>query len=107
IVLSLWYDDQRRPNSVPTRRSSDLLQKLIEEHHEMLQHTERGEQRNRGRQVFGARHLTVGFALFEFLFRGLFSFFLGAVLFRHRSEEHTSELQSRDNFVCRLLLQKN
>src|SRR5690606_41845591 len=24
----------------------------------------------------------------------------------HRSEEHTSELQSRDNLVCRLLLEK-
>src|SRR2546430_10608463 len=25
----------------------------------------------------------------------------------HRSEEHTSELQSQSNFVCRLLLDKN
>src|SRR5690606_41824914 len=27
-------------------------------------------------------------------------------LARHRSEEHTSELQSRENLVCRLLLEK-
>src|SRR5436309_7094843 len=27
-------------------------------------------------------------------------------LFRSRSEEHTSELQSRENLVCRLLLEK-
>src|SRR5690606_41690130 len=27
-------------------------------------------------------------------------------LFLHRSEEHTSELQSRENLVCRLLLEK-
>src|SRR5436309_11899918 len=27
-------------------------------------------------------------------------------LFEHRSEEHTSELQSRENLVCRLLLEK-
>src|SRR5207302_8807549 len=27
-------------------------------------------------------------------------------LFRVRSEEHTSELQSRENLVCRLLLEK-
>src|SRR5690606_40367710 len=27
-------------------------------------------------------------------------------LFRRRSEEHTSELQSRENLVCRLLLEK-
>src|SRR5207302_10134324 len=30
--------------------------------------------------------------------------FKGIVL--HRSEEHTSELQSRENLVCRLLLEK-
>src|SRR5690606_42037695 len=27
-------------------------------------------------------------------------------LFKQRSEEHTSELQSRENLVCRLLLEK-
>src|SRR3989442_10891418 len=31
---------------------------------------------------------------------------LGAVLQGHRSEEHTSELQSRPHLVCRLLLEK-
>src|SRR3954464_13803192 len=30
-----------------------------------------------------------------------------AVKTRARSEEHTSELQSHDNLVCRLLLEKN
>src|SRR5690606_40362214 len=30
----------------------------------------------------------------------------GGVLDQHRSEEHTSELQSRENLVCRLLLEK-
>src|SRR5690606_18420834 len=29
-----------------------------------------------------------------------------ATIDRHRSEEHTSELQSRENLVCRLLLEK-
>src|SRR5256886_11541638 len=29
-----------------------------------------------------------------------------AHLFEHRSEEHTSELQSQSNLVCRLLLEK-
>src|SRR2546430_11200068 len=28
------------------------------------------------------------------------------LVFRHRSEEHTSELQSQSNLVCRLLLEK-
>src|SRR5260370_8244237 len=31
---------------------------------------------------------------------------LGAVVFQPRSEEHTSELQSHLNLVCRLLLEK-
>src|SRR5258708_29704899 len=30
----------------------------------------------------------------------------GVVAARHRSEEHTSELQSPDHLVCRLLLEK-
>src|SRR5690606_42158492 len=30
----------------------------------------------------------------------------GSGLFHARSEEHTSELQSRENLVCRLLLEK-
>src|SRR5690349_22133675 len=30
----------------------------------------------------------------------------GAAAVRHRSEEHTSELQSRRDLVCRLLLEK-
>src|SRR5690606_42050421 len=30
----------------------------------------------------------------------------GVVIVRARSEEHTSELQSRENLVCRLLLEK-
>src|SRR5690606_41926173 len=32
--------------------------------------------------------------------------FLDALLAQARSEEHTSELQSRENLVCRLLLEK-
>src|SRR5690606_42134406 len=32
--------------------------------------------------------------------------YLGATLSIIRSEEHTSELQSRENLVCRLLLEK-
>src|SRR5690606_41199052 len=36
----------------------------------------------------------------------LFFRMLGRALRRERSEEHTSELQSRENLVCRLLLEK-
>src|SRR5438477_7741612 len=34
------------------------------------------------------------------------SFFLNVTMSRQRSEEHTSELQSHVNLVCRLLLEK-
>src|SRR2546430_11737783 len=38
----------------------------------------------------------------------LYAFFsmIGSCLFAMRSEEHTSELQSQSNLVCRLLLEK-
>src|SRR5699024_12544571 len=66
----------------PTRRSSDL----------------------------GLRRLGKGF-VFLFLV-SVFSFLAGPVgtvedLFQFRSAEHTSELQSRFELVCRLLLEKN
>src|SRR2546430_10537903 len=35
-----------------------------------------------------------------------FSYFLSLPILRPRSEEHTSELQSQSNLVCRLLLEK-
>src|SRR5690606_41020455 len=43
-------------------------------------------------------HLGLSGALLEFL--------SSAILIGLRSEEHTSELQSRENLVCRLLLEK-
>src|SRR5690606_40931544 len=42
--------------------------------------------------------------LFDAYLKALFSW--NVALFRYRSEEHTSELQSRENLVCRLLLEK-
>src|SRR5436309_11802872 len=40
------------------------------------------------------------------LITGLLFFLAGGFKERLRSEEHTSELQSRENLVCRLLLEK-
>src|SRR5690606_41082385 len=39
--------------------------------------------------------------------RGIINPFFSMVYPVTRSEEHTSELQSRENLVCRLLLEKN
>src|SRR5690625_7100249 len=41
---------------------------------------------------------------FPYLFRGALD--VGASAINERSEEHTSELQSRGHLVCRLLLEK-
>src|SRR5690606_41820635 len=40
------------------------------------------------------------------LFAQVFDFHRNIQRLRQRSEEHTSELQSRENLVCRLLLEK-
>src|SRR5690606_40119217 len=51
--------------------------------------------------VFGARN-----TLIEWLGQFRFPIGPGDSFYVNRSEEHTSELQSRENLVCRLLLEK-
>src|SRR2546430_4114405 len=48
-----------------------------------------------------ARHVDPAFGR-QVEFRAL----IGCDVLKHRSEEHTSELQSQSNLVCRLLLEK-
>src|SRR5690606_39602448 len=78
--------DHRDLPSFPTRRSSDLMRQL---------------------GVTGLLWMQVMMATMatwpEFNLDLSESFF---VTLRWRSEEHTSELQSRENLVCRLLLEK-
>src|SRR2546427_3274507 len=45
-------------------------------------------------------------AFFAFFGAFFFATFFAAFFFAPRSEEHTSELQSQSNLVCRLLLEK-
>src|SRR5438270_10343889 len=76
---------RRPPRSTlfPYRRSSDLVPRLVELRHDARharQHLERGLQ--------------------------LVAANLGHRRDDERSEEHTSELQSQSNLVCRLLLEK-
>src|SRR5690606_41279110 len=79
------YAAHRDLHSFPTRRSSDLFDQIIN-------HAGRIRTRTRGR-------LHVPMVLSAPSGGGIHAP-------EHRSEEHTSELQSRENLVCRLLLEK-
>src|SRR5690606_40576061 len=90
----------------PTRRSSDLTRGEVDETpiRRELRPAMQGEVRLEPGQLLetlaveDAHLMVAGFHHHEQVER------IGAVL--RRSEEHTSELQSRENLVCRLLLEK-
>src|SRR5688572_31110514 len=84
--------DHRDLHSFPTRRSSDLTKPSIRSVHLTM------TTRRSGGAVFSR----AAFARFAAL--AFFSTSFGSR--RSRSEEHTSELQSQSNLVCRLLLEK-
>src|SRR5436190_19453985 len=83
IFFFIFLMIRRPPRSTPfpTRRSSDLLEPLLEGREVLLRD---------GQPARGVEHHRV--ELLELL--------------RRRSEEHTSELQSHSDLVCRLLLEK-
>src|SRR5690606_42127776 len=89
-------------HSFPTRRSSDLTDGRNELLFQLLVGTQLGD-------VTGQRYITDHTPPLVLHFRdgqhegNLVS---GHIVFEGRSEEHTSELQSRENLVCRLLLEK-
>src|SRR5947209_14949323 len=70
--------------SFPTRRSSDLRLEVLQERGVGARRARPGGRRRREEGDGALRHAQ-----------------------RERSEEHTSELQSRQYLVCRLLLEKN
>src|SRR5690606_40915796 len=97
LICSLEpYCNCRELPSFPTRRSSDLpptehLRPALQQLAVVHGHGDAAPERVRvlvdGREARREQHA-------------------GGVEARHRSEEHTSELQSRENLVCRLLLEK-
>src|SRR5690606_42091633 len=80
VLFLQWHGDRRDLHSFPTRRSSDLKKVAAERGVEPL-----GEIVSYG-MVAGPDNPSLNL--------------------QPRSEEHTSELQSRENLVCRLLLEK-
>src|SRR5690606_40848301 len=88
--------------SFPTRRSSDLLSFSLSPAHISLVHGEEGPLIRLISHTDDPHWLRVVGFIGWFAALGGFSLLgLGG-----RSEEHTSELQSRENLVCRLLLEK-
>src|SRR5690606_40632894 len=96
ITFTQAFCHHRLLPSFPTRRSSDLLRhrqpcaRPQRKTHEG--HTDHGRGQN-------LRHLPRTHQIVRTVDAGMAG--------RPRSEEHTSELQSRENLVCRLLLEKN
>src|SRR5690606_41120881 len=99
--------DQRDLHSFPTRRSSDLgagtFQPVKEE--DVAQHPMHSEQivihqDNVKRLLHHDGNIV---AVGTTSMRSLESLYWYGVKLLERSEEHTSELQSRENLVCRLL----
>src|SRR5207302_3212774 len=94
-------------HSFPTRRSSDLWFSFFLPNRVYLERIE-SEQVNVTWRFRGERAGFLGTQLlitphardFEYVATG------GTLKMALRSEEHTSELQSRENLVCRLLLEK-
>src|SRR5204862_6909676 len=97
LFFLLRYSQHRDLHSFPTRRSSDLLRPHAKTH--------KCVELGRLQLARGARGLTVSTLVEAEVFaRAWFEDLTWA--FPIRSEEHTSELQSRRDLVCRLLLEK-
>src|SRR5690606_41656476 len=105
IFSCQWSSDPRDLRSFPTRRSSDLGSRYVAGDAEPLAcprsfRQVRARRRDRRLPVVRSDGVFVRPAVPR----------TAAALRRRyrrgRSEEHTSELQSRENLVCRLLLEK-
>src|SRR5690606_41577437 len=89
--LMYHYDSQQNLHSFPTRRSSDLPPLKGPDQLQVAPYSLEGLNANAQFVITSAaKYPEVAYRWGEMM----------------RSEEHTSELQSRENLVCRLLLEK-
>src|SRR5205085_11168990 len=90
--------------SFPTRRSSDLLKGILRLHlHHHLTLSEQDSRRARNRNSRTTNRVIYR----QQRHRSIVPFRTASrTKGNYRSEEHTSELQSQSNLVCRLLLEK-
>src|SRR5207249_11568327 len=103
IILSLFrmYDSGHHCSllSFPTRRSSDLYVQFLHRAGELLKAFQEQFLLICGSFLGPAlQHVEMSLSGVDLLLEDILLF---------RSEEHTSELQSRFDLVCRLLLEKN
>src|SRR5690606_41855542 len=101
---SLVHRAPPAPHAFPTRRSSDLFERSFDPDNQFFDFKRFSDIVIRAQfktfdHIFCLRHGSKEDNRREHV--GLSDF-----LRRRRSEEHTSELQSRENLVCRLLLEK-
>src|SRR5207302_6506972 len=101
-IFSKYYDDRRNLHSFPTRRSSDLHKTKHRKRKKTNMKTKHsGKIETLRNAIIAAINATGLKGAGE-----VRSAALKTVRKAFRSEEHTSELQSRENLVCRLLLEK-
>src|SRR5690606_41531537 len=105
LPLSLQpYGSTLALHSFPTRRSSDLLSWGATKPHRFSSAIHKNCITGTSLKIVPRLRFNFGIALQTE--RSISSDFLLLLHHRPRSEEHTSELQSRENLVCRLLLEK-
>src|SRR5690606_42069748 len=97
--------DQRDLHSFPTRRSSDLVEKVNPIEYYKTYELEKRAITLRDLLSIKNPYLTSQLSK-DFFYKKAEETLVGFFEEFERSEEHTSELQSRENLVCRLLLEK-
>src|SRR5690606_41799984 len=101
-VFSHCARDHRDLHSFPTRRSSDLLARIFQREECRVLVAEGGQA-----ALEACRQHRVDVVLTDLMMPSMSGIdLIRALSTVARSEEHTSELQSRENLVCRLLLEK-